>query len=310
LRVVDKLLGILEVVLAEHFFEAALVELLIKNVSMLIVNVLMDELCRFEFLVAILNEALVNLSILQVLCLQLCIVLLHVPQNIIILRGRSLTGSNKNTLICCSHVLVFKVLGSRPLRFMLDHALSDFASVSEVLRTALSSKGPFIIILFPAVETVRMNSPEVQKKQIQVLLLIQEVLGIFLDLFVDLWLDLSFLVIDLCNKSFAHIQISINAVLRELWRDHNVLSVAGVQNWGESEGVSRICLNGELFQSFLGSSAILIRIKTYPSVSFEILSLKWLTHGKRHKSRGVLFDNLDQLLPTNVSRDRTKIESH
>ena len=96
---------------------------------MLIVDVLVDEFRRLELLQAVLDQALVDLAILQDLRLDLRIVLFHVSQNFVILRGHALTGTYRQTLACRSYILVFKDFGSSPLRLPLDHPTSDPFSV-------------------------------------------------------------------------------------------------------------------------------------------------------------------------------------
>lgn len=77
---------------------------------------------------------------------------------------------------------------------MFNHPTSDFAGIPEVLRAALGCQGTLIIILLSTVEAVRVDTSQIQKEQIEVLLFGQEVLSVILDLFEYLLRNLLFWV--------------------------------------------------------------------------------------------------------------------
>ena len=70
-----------------------------------------------------------------------------------------------------------------------------------------------------------MHSPEVEQKQVKVLLLCQDILGIVLDLLKDFWLDLLFLIENFRHQALAQVKVSLNRVIWQLWSNHNVLSM-------------------------------------------------------------------------------------
>lgn len=210
---IDQLSWIFEIVLLYHDVKAGFVKLLVKSLGMLVKDVLVNKLSSLKLLLAVIDLTLIDLPFMLGSRVALCIVLLHLLENGVLMRGKSLPGSFRQTIVCCAHILVLEILASNP-SLSFYHRAGDPLRVSEVLGSTLCSKSALIIVLFSAVEAIRVDSPQVEQENIKVLGFCQVTLCMFLNLVEEFWRDLLLRIKDLRNKTLAEAEISLNAVIR------------------------------------------------------------------------------------------------
>jgi hypothetical protein len=199
---IDQLSRVLEIVLLYHDVEADFVKLLVKSLGMLIKDVLVNKLSSLKLLLAVVDLALIDLPFMLCSRVGLCIVLLHVLENGVLMRWKSLSGSFSQTIICCAHILVLEILASNP-SLSLNHRAGDSLRVSQVLGSTLCSKSALIIVFFSAVKAIRVDSPQVEQENIKVLGFCQVTLCMLLNLVEEFWRDLLLSIKDLCDKTLA-----------------------------------------------------------------------------------------------------------
>ncbi len=70
----------------------------------------MHEVRSFELLLTTFDKTLIDLTFVEDLCLLLSVLLLHVLQDLVILRRGARTDTNGKALIDGAHILIFEIL--------------------------------------------------------------------------------------------------------------------------------------------------------------------------------------------------------
>lgn len=139
---------------------------------MLVKYVLLHEVSTLEPFTA--HIALENLSFCHFRCLSLSILVLPKLEDSVFLRRDKLSRSKFNPALSSFHILLFEALAVILLRATVNVISWNPFGISDMLWTTLCGKHPLIIVFFPAVEAVGMDSSEVDQQQIQLLFLAEE----------------------------------------------------------------------------------------------------------------------------------------